>query len=483
MKKDLFGLLLCTLVIVSCGGESEEKSGVRKGVFVTRHPIEFTSACNSSDDFSFSTFSNLIYTVPEFNGLMSQPTKLDMTDYVNSSYLNDYYYNSISKTIYGKELSATFKHYYDSRAKKYQQVIPRYATIYDQGRELEICSNKRAYQRFTYEAAGLVVTRYIQQAKRALDAVDPDNTVAAVTVQIGKKSKYVYDFQDGPSKNKQKVMYESDNAYYVKSRKEITFLPHSKEYQKLFPTFTPYWEVPMISAHEYGHHIYSHYMHNGSDSTERSKVGGCFKSPMQHEHHHQHVNSMKLKNSFKGATFIGTSINEGFADLFARYSLEGEKGNVGHVACLQITRDVSSPHFANKEAKRLTHEGIKIMESDQMISTSKNCDHPNFQDTHHIGAIFAYAVHSYIDQFTSTNKERLAFLIDWIKQARTRMNQFQYTKGSDIFNVFLKDTLKYAADYFGQTDSNKLCQHYAQFVTSEMVNNNTDFFYCQDLTY
>jgi hypothetical protein len=294
--------------------------------------------------------------------------------------------------------------------------------------ELELCPDENNYDSGTVESVALNAAYFVSKTHHKFLSVIKDVDVKPITINITPEiSKSVI------IDRVKYTVYETDNAYYNPMDLSITLLPHSKNHKD--EGGVNYWEVPMISSHEYGHHLFQSIYQQDYRTFVKAK---CFESAAKatatQEDDQDSARTVTTSN-------IIASYNEGFADLIAYYTLEKDEGSVSGVRCLEVNRDIGNGYFYFGIQKKFSPSALasffsKTSEKDIGLG----CKYPSFQDEHMIGAIFAYSADQILGLVAKSNEEKLSALIDWTKFLKTTKSSFQYYGLSP--ESFLKETFK-----------------------------------------
>ena len=205
-----------------------------------------------------------------------------------------------------------------------------------------------------------------------------------------------------------------NNAFYRATKKEIVFLPQGKNVRGEIPfSKVPMWEIPFIGAHEYAHHIFSHLVPNYINDRTRQKVTKlCFDNNSAHSNEFYKNEKGKRKVELSS---IFTALNEGFADLFARYITDSKVGLRG-ISCFEKSRDVESDTFFNGTKKILHSQVVNIFLSTDKKRRANCLQQADFQDPHLIGAIIANTFYSLFEKSNLEKKEKLDTLYRFLKK-------------------------------------------------------------------
>jgi hypothetical protein len=155
------------------------------------------------------------------------------------------------------------------------------------------------------------------------------------------------------------------------------------------------WESVWGMAHEFGHHVLR--THSGKASLEANArysaepVEVPRVVPVRIGKGNDHAPKLTADGRSVTAADHWQAINEGFADLFAFYSLNQRPELPKNIPCLNISRDVLASQFASGRPKILDSIALGQYELSDYIAPD-NCNAPFFQSPHSIGAVVAYGV-------------------------------------------------------------------------------------------
>jgi hypothetical protein len=205
----------------------------------------------------------------------------------------------------------------------------------------------------------------------------------------------------------------TDNAYYYGHRSEIVFLPQSQEAvdNHVFAG-VPLWKIPMVMAHEYGHHVF------------RSKVTKPLKTDLCFDNMSKDQENIKQNFALRYVTqdTVLSAINEGFADLFSFYTLK-EEASVEGLPCFGKDRGIKERYFSSGTAKIFNQKVLSAFKSKMAMNIRMHCEiHTNFQDIHMVGAVWAHFVDSLLTKANFSNEQKLNFILNWVKKIKINKN-------------------------------------------------------------
>lgn len=300
------------------------------------------------------------------------------------------------------------------------------------GSPVFLCPDEE-YESDFIEGAALNIVHYIEKTRDFFMKSSPGERIAPVKVSVSPaivKTQLLRNF-DGEFK---KIgHYMTDNALYQPSTKTIAFLPHS-EFMKFGGFSMNLWEVPMVPAHEYGHHLLQEIL--GSQYVSNQLHLNCFGNFRETKSALKTIRPREVKTSD-----IIRLYHEGFSDLVAHYALSEEERSVSGVKCLEVSRDVRSPKFYDGSPKVFSEEVLHSYFS-HFEGPAVACEVTNYQDAHVMGAILAHTYDSFASEFTEANEEKLSALVEWVKYLRARGNHLRKLSPEEFFKVTYRELLK-----------------------------------------
>jgi hypothetical protein len=295
-------------------------------------------------------------------------------------------------------------------------------SIIEAHKKLVLCPNTK-YDLNTYESATLHATYALKLAHANVSKMM--SHIPPVTLKIAPLVHEIREKRVGSKIYKQnKVLI--NNAYYSPSKKEIVYLPQGENEFGYVPfNRVPFWHVPTVASHEYGHHIFATIMKNYYNSSMKHHPELCFDN---HEHDHDHVIGDNEKNTGTRRVTIHTvmrSINEGFADLIGSYALAGKYTNLNLIPCLNDSREIDSGLFANGDIKVLNKKVMKSFMHGKWLPSGSCLDSVDYQDSHIIGALVAHTIDSMYKAAGMTMSQRLKAAIQWIESLNKNYGQLE----------------------------------------------------------
>ena len=406
-----FLLTTLMILIVACGKKSTTTS--KRGVFinnVNRSPIELFkeyTTCEGPEAESETPFFNLI----QFLQGRLLKRNLDMNESISGNRLRN-----------GQGIKET---YYDAKMmlkKTYKggSLVGLEFVTTQNPKPMSICPGVKSYQRYSYENASLSANYSINKTITRL-------------AQVGFTSQKPIGLYIAPFtierqivETNTEVIHEdsriTDNAYYIPGMSAIVFLPQSEESREGAGFGNvPLWEVPMVGSHEYGHHVFHTIM--GQVSGELSPThSGCFgKTQNLALDDPKAVSNMTVGD-------VLASLNEGFADLIAYYTLDGAERGLNNVVCMEKNREVGSPVFADNTSKLFTEEVLGVMFGDESAIIG-SCLRPNFKSIHTVGAVFSSVSDRLMKRYRLTSSQKLGIVLNWLTDLRKNHRNISHLGG------------------------------------------------------
>lgn len=450
-KHSLIGLITLKLFIISCGGpESESSSATKRRL--TKNPIKLKKQiklCSSSYG-TFSTEEVINFSLKQFIGGLSINRNVLFKDMLRENFVESKSKMPITGTSYGEEGHYKARGVYDDYREVYRVKAGTREIDETTQRplDLSVCPSVTDYNENTFEDSGLNVNYAITKTYNSIKEVDEGIDLKGVKVNIGPVKKVDIILEGGPRDGTDQYLYETDNASYNPQTLTITFLPQSKEYQKGTGSKVPYWEIPMVGSHEYGHHVFRT-LYSDVTGALRGTINSCF--------HTRKIKGVVEISSATGkrdnkSNFALRSLNEGYADLIAYYTLDNNERGLKGVPCFTKNREVGVPNFGNGVEKFFFNVDLKSMNSTDVEARPATCNDPDFQEIHDVGAVFAYQANSIMSKYTTDKKVKLKILLTWLKDLAQRHRSIEGRLAGDVMFFALELMYKVAADV---TDSPK----------------------------
>lgn len=420
-------LALITLVSVSCGKKPEEKTEEKN------NPRKVTSTRESANPITLKSSANKSACASD--GFSDIQRNISLSLFIHDAQVDeDRYFDKLLDGLFVRDVGAEII----TDSHKNQSLLYTYVStdgvITSDEKELsppetiQVCPDSGKYERGTAESAALNATYFISKTNRMIKKLMPELRIDPISVEVAPMIKKSLSIVSGGEVIWSADLFETDNAYYAPGTNSITFLPHSQEFRDAGITLN-FWEVPMVSAHEYGHHIF-HSIHPEAVGPEG--IRNCFgKFGFQSEA------TLEEKREVTNDDVLG-ALNEGFADLVSYYSLDNQERGLKGVRCLEVARDVGSKAFADGSAKAFSATALSTFFSDKEIEGPSMCEVPNFQDIHIVGAVFANGADRLLSLSADTKEERLSIVLNWLREMQNRSQDLSRLGPQD----FLRESVK-----------------------------------------
>jgi hypothetical protein len=325
---------------------------------------------------------------------------LGLSSVIDGTLVRDARRQTISNSFYNESYETIFTT--DRDGKVYGKRVSHRAP-----EVLTVCPGER-YESDTVESAALGTAYFINKSSERVREILPGVSLPPVTLNIGTLAMETRRVVTGPREMRSITYYWADNAFYAPETRAIHFLPHSAAHRS-----AKFWEIPTVAAHEYGHHVFT--------TLARPDLGGrrgiCFDNA--HAHAQTSVNVDTGPVRVIDHVLVTGALNEGFADLFAYYTLSSRERNLRGVECFQRTRDPGSPVFVSNEEKVFSEANLTSFFSPEQV-LSFHCDQINYQQIHIMGSIFAHRVESFFARHTPLRDQKLRVLLLWLQDLDAR---------------------------------------------------------------
>ncbi|MBD66305.1 MAG: hypothetical protein CME62_13930 [Halobacteriovoraceae bacterium] len=331
-------------------------------------------------------------------------------------------YNSrgpISQTTYNEEYTQIWSYAYSSMLDNYilkaksPQGLGKYSK---QGKDFLICGDDSEFTSTDLENVGLNASLVITKTYQKIKSVSQLD-IPQISLSIQPKHIRTKRFRGGEKDKRQEVEYWTNNAFYNPKELKISFLPMAENYKG-----ASLWEVPMVPAHEYGHHIFNLIYYQGKNT---NAFFNCF-------HYAPQTNQLRGQNDLEFTEFAVNAINEGFSDLLAAYTLPDKDSSMKDVGCFEKNREITSDVFLGGDAKIFTSEGQANMLSNFKVKVQDSCAQPDFQYIHHVGAIFAYQVEQIFNRYIQDKKQKLKLLLRFTESLAENRNFLEKQNAVDF---------------------------------------------------
>lgn len=240
----------------------------------------------------------------------------------------------------------------------------------------------------------------------------------------------------------------------------------------------PLWMVDGVFQHEFGHFIFQSVMNEGQ-APFASYQKYAAQNPDLHLFHSsaaslkQMVETPALQAGFndflRTQDFFVASLNEGFADLWAYYTLK-QPVDMFNISCFAQNRNIASATFYNGVSKnwddtlwnKTFNSGI---ETDLAITAEdpiEECSQPIFSDIHIIGAAMAHTADAVFSAAAQTNSGTDSSLLKaemsvaWLKSIKAS-DEFQDLGGKASLSRILNTAIGTGIRYLRGADKAVFC--------------------------
>jgi len=359
------------------------------------------------------------------------------------------------------------------------------------GKSYEMCVGKDFTDKEYLESVALKVDHALISVENKVKGTRLSRFLKPINIRIHPKfSKEEVIISGSKKRTESKTLI--NNALFNYEFNEMIILPQGTNKNGIIPfNGVPLWDVPLVIAHEYGHYVfsklYSSYFKNVApykisrahlcyDNTHKSKdpktkITDHSKEEAKDENTEQEYlfkfdTESKRSNGERGGkntvsvtdssfyrtvdenTIIG-AFNEGFADLFARYTMD-DQYTVNGLGCLTKSRDVYSKNFLSGTEKVFTKEVINSFLS-RIKESSESCfKNTNFQSLHSIGAIFAYGIDFLYTKLGLTKEEKLNEITKWVQSVNRSHRYILSLSSEDAINYYIFLAFKNMIDQKGE---------------------------------
>jgi len=468
-----YSLVLLLLAASSCGPNIKKVTkksitivpdGITSthAILLTKQDLKCTGSFNTDHDFNFW--------INQYDGFESILRQINFKNNIKGRYVISRVSKQIAvrKVLYDKAYETQTTYKFNEVRKSYSIIDFKYLSNYE-GLKLFVCPETEHYKHSSFESAGLngvyTIGKTFEAVKKTMLGIKlpPINLVVAPVYKVTKliiASKGVEESKDS--------RFKTDNAFFSSKNSSITFLPQSEHYNKNISSI-PFWEIPMVGAHEYGHHIFNTIVYK---PIKRKNIFSrtCFQnldinSATIESHLPHDLTNHKAKSRTKrdnSSEFALKSLNEGFADLVAYYALDAKEGSVENIECFTKNREVGSAYYVNGESKVFNQLGISEMQKPHSIKKSRSCNSPNYQEIHSVGGIFAYNANRLIDLVTRDKVIKMKILLLWAKKLASEFKNMEKLTAEKYIFQSMELVYKIALDEMKAT--------YSEFYCNEMDN-------------
>lgn len=429
-----FSFVVLTIILSSCGGSGGSGGSDFIPQIKTSTPI-FLKKDYPECPRIYAQSTNTELKIIKFLNGRSAVENIDFIELFTGNKLVDRNNIVITETLADYNSSTLYKARWSEAKGEYDLDYDHWneeGNTQTKGEQFEVCKGAGSFTQNSLENAALNITSTIDETRKAIVSVAPELKIPPVMIKVlpsiteqeiyvnGPKASNEESNNDGDKVFETKKQYYTDNATWNREGQvdTITFYPQSEEFIKITGLKTPFWEIPMVGAHEFGHHLFDKIFPQLTPviSEVKKNISSCFHNEMQNKLMQKSVQN-KMKDSegrTSGGSYAYSSLHEGIGDLISFYALSEGEGSLTGINCMKKSRDVNSEVFGDGTEKVMNYSVVSIMNSKSFLApTSKDCNVPYFQDNHAIGAIFAHNFDKIISKFTSDRMKKLQILIKW----------------------------------------------------------------------
>ncbi len=425
VKNEIIGTLCTAALLSACGGSggsNKEPESITPYSTLSETPVPMKKIAKNCSFSAFGVGKRKQFGIRMYSESISGVGAyvLDYTNQIDGLLIKSVKGKPISGTKYGQESESVYTASYNEWSEVYEYKMGA-ENITSVEKELGVCPEDTYYGEYTFEGSALSWSYSVTKTFEAINEVLPEASFKAVDMHISPLQKTVMTFDGGDYDNFEYIAYKTDNAYYNPMDQSLTILPQSQE-QKSQGNL-PFWEIPMVASHEYGHHVFQTLAMSSSNSSGvlgEMKVHNCFETEQSHaavsDKFKNHYASEKASSRGELLSFIVGSINEGFADLISYYTLDNDERSVNGVSCFVKNRDVGSTLFGDDSKKDFRAEVSVYMDLNYKVEKDRDCTTPDHQEIHSVGAIFASVVNQYLSSEKLTKGQKLKVILQYAQE-------------------------------------------------------------------
>lgn len=429
---------LLLLTLASCGSDSGSDSGPG-GPAVIRQTLSGNAlfypqehlVCRNTNAYLINTLDNIFFhmdgTFVEVDNLAFNQKLVGYPELKSVESLK-----VVSGTQYKFESETITKKFVDSQDEVISVEVEETEA---QGTSVKICQDQ-TIDRKSGEHVAINVISTLSKSFQALADIGESAAMGEVEVYSHPSVAEIEQVFDNETKvmKSNKLEFMTDNAFYY--NKGIYFIPHSQAYlDYIGADHVDFWEIPFIASHEYGHMVFETFFPRGTKKLslrEQARQMNCISGDWKKRH---------LPESFEKAERVLTkeeilgAFNEGFADMFAYYTLDSKMVSLKKVPWFEGEREVDSLIFGNGERKVYNKYVADIFFSATELGYRDAGS--TFQDGHTIGAIFAANINNFMEKVGVTSQQaKLKVTIQWLKNLEKNHDlDYKLTEYAFFFRV------------------------------------------------
>lgn len=293
--------------------------------------------------------------------------------------------------------------------------------------QIKLCPNSK-YQSGSYEdvalKASFVISQMFEVVKPIYQNFKPLNLKIAPIIH-----RTLIEKKGGEELRNKRILVS--NALYSTSESAIIILP--KGINEDGTISKSLWDVPLVTAHEFGHHITASLLNRDDEGFQKFSSGLCFDNRFGN----MTVLNYGEENRKVSGRHIYKILDEAAADLFAYYGIDKNLHNLQYMPCLAMNRDVSSSTFMNGERKILDRQILANYFSEKNLDIKSCLLEVDYQDEHIIGAILANTIYNLLAQISISHQQKIKLLIDWLKEVGQTKKIVKKISNVDLIPAFL----------------------------------------------
>lgn len=442
------------LLFSSCSKSSTDvktaKKTVKEQIYFSLSPLAYPSTHTTCEETTFDKILNLnVFNAGEsvlIEELDLNFSYIGLPAVKNSTYL--------TKTVKSKRFVDTINLYVDELG---NTVDVTQDSKESTGENLVYCQNQEL-ERETLEHVALDVISTLDKSIFMLSTIGLFEPVAPIEVFAHptlETTTNVYLYTDRSNAVYSQTQTMTDNAFYYNNG--LYFIPHSEDYKNYVgDRHVDFWEIPFVASHEYGHHLFNTFFYGN----EKKK---SFRETIEHVCFTGRELMMELFNledevtprDISVETVLG-AFNEGFADLFAQYSLDKASSSLVGVVGFETEREVDSLFLASGRAKVFTTFEAEAFFLD--VELERRDPRAPFQEIHTIGAVFASIFNQVLEQGELSHPERLRVVINWLKIMNTNFPKNASLTPKEYTLTVVNDFISSVVSVMGTTELNEAQQ-------------------------
>lgn len=428
------------------------QSAVKQQIYFSLSPLAYPSTHTACEETTFDKILNLNV----FKG--GEPVLIDELD-LNYSYIglpavqNSTY---LTRAVKNKRFIDTVNLYVDELGRT---VDASQDSSESSGDNLIYCQNQEL-ERESLEHVALDAISTLDKSIFMLSTIGLFEPVAAIEVYAHptlETTTNVYANEDRSTILYTETQTMTDNAFYYNNG--LYFIPHSKDYKDYVGSrHIDFWEIPFVASHEYGHHLFNTFFYgNGKKKSFKDAIDhACFtgRELMVELFDSQEAQAAR---EITVETVLG-AFNEGFADLFAQYSLDKASSSLVGVIGFEVEREVESIFLASGRAKVFTDFEAQAFFS--TVELDRRDPKSPYQEIHTVGAIFASIFNQVLEKGELSHPQRLTVVINWLKLMNAHFAVNSQLAPNEFTLTVINDFISSVTNVMGVAELNEAQQEF-----------------------